>query len=126
MLFNYLGEDGHEGVGDLHVAEDAGVDGDGGLVDLGGAVALLLELLAGLAGDAAVGDARHRQPPPVLVPVRRPPERRRRHRRRRRRRPERPRPGVRVPELRLLKTLQYLLHKFEIQLIQNSSNSACF
>lgn len=70
----YLWEHGHEGLGHLHVAEDAAVDGDGGLVDLVGAVALLPQVLARLLGEAGVRDAGHRQPPLLLVPVNRLPE----------------------------------------------------
>jgi hypothetical protein len=73
-LVSYLGEHGHERLRHLHVSEDAAVDGDSGLVDLVGAVAPLLQVLARLVGEAGVRDAGHRQPPLIVVPVSRPPE----------------------------------------------------
>lgn len=71
-----LGERVEEGVGNVHLGQGVAVDGHGGLEDLVGAVAAVLDVPPRGLAEAAVGHAGHREPPLVVAAVERPPERR--------------------------------------------------
>ena len=72
-----LGQRVEVGVGHVHLGQGVAVDGHGGLEDLVGAVAAVLDLPPRGLAEAAVGHAGHREPPLVVAAVERPPERRR-------------------------------------------------
>lgn len=100
--FSYLWKDLKIRIRDIHVSQSNRVDSHGGFENLVGAVALVLQLPSRSFRKASTGDSRDRKPPLVFLALQKLTERG-------------PiglcgeNPLINVPELRINKTVQYIL-----------------